>query len=81
MGMKTKAKVEEATLIDHRKAARRLGVTTKTFRNYVMRGTFPKPHTEVNRTWFYLASDIEYRIARREWPAGSEFMRARHASA
>lgn len=60
------------TIINHREAARRCGVSTKMFRAYVERGIFPLPHSIIEPLWFYRLEVIEHYVEHGTWPADAK---------
>lgn len=60
-------------LYNHRDVARMVGITTRRMREWCERGTWPRPHSVVEQTWFYRREDVEHFIAEGRWPDGMRY--------
>lgn len=71
-----KARVKLADLPDlipHFLVADKLGITTDRLRDWVAQGTFPEPHSMVERTWFYRVDLVRVYLEIGRWPEGTKF--------
>jgi predicted DNA-binding transcriptional regulator AlpA len=64
-------------LINHRKVADMLGITTKNIRRWVAKGSFPEPHSVIETVWLYRSDQVRTFLATGKWPEGTKFKRAR----
>lgn len=70
---KMKVAKREPVLITHRHVALMCDMTTETLRRRVGRGTWPEPHSIVERMWYYRRTDIQAYIDTGEWPPTMRF--------
>jgi hypothetical protein len=60
-------------LITHRDVAEKLGITTNNLRDWVAKGTFPVPHSRVEKTWLYRLDLVRAYIETGRWPPEAKF--------
>lgn len=64
-------------LIPHRLVADKLGISPDSLRDWVAAGTFPEPHSTIERTWFYRVDLVRAYLTTGEWPEGTKFRPSR----
>jgi hypothetical protein len=68
-----KAKAARPRLLNHRTVARLVDVPTGTLLDWIGKGVWPEPHAIVERTWFFVADQVEAWLATGTWPPGTRF--------